>query len=476
VPVLAESHRVAADQPFDGSARGVRIGRLGEDVWFAFNYANPGGVVLLSETAARRLEELTASNEVTNHSELDTQLQKHGLAGNPAYTAILPPQRKSFNVWLHVTNACNFSCHYCYIPHLAHDIDPESIEKVSVPRDAVFPILNKLFTFCESRGFSHLHLKFAGGEPSLNRSLIEKFCNEARCYRGPVRVSFGMLSNGSFDTKALIPVLVQHKIKLSISLDGIGATHDRIRHTTGHGTQTSSWKQIVAAARDLIDAGLPPYFLFTVTAVNYREIDEFADWCHSQRLGFRLSLVRNPVPPTIGLQENVAAALVQLYRRLGECMPIDLSFERHARFAEWTLTKQKFAACGSCRNYVALDHRGGVSSCQMTLNAPQGNILTQPMEEILSRLNANPDLATLTNPTTKSGSCRDCHYFHVCAGGCPQHTRQAFGTFERRSPWCFVYGTVAPVYVEAAARHLLRRAKAMLEKNRPSLIKGGAQF
>jgi len=125
--------------------------------------------------------------------------------------------------------------------------------------------------------------------------------------------------------------------------------------------------------------GIRPYFLFTVTGQNYRDLEPFSSFCHTQSLGFRISLVRSKIPPRDQLLERVGSHLSDFYERLGKTMPLNLRFERDAKFAEWNLSKKKALACGTCRNYVAIDQNGLVSSCQMAMDKPHGNLLREDL-------------------------------------------------------------------------------------------------
>ena len=476
VPVFPENSSGAASgvpntEPFDCSERSVYLGSLGTGCWFAFNYAKPSGVVLLSAIAAARLRDLLESDGGQSAKAplpaIDAELARRGLIGQRGShsgaqpTALQARKEKALNVWINSTNACNFSCHYCYIPHLAKGANEAAIEQLSLPKGAISRILQRLFSFCEANGFDRLHLKLAGGEPTLNLPSLEHFCSEAASYSSPVRVSFGMISNGSFEVETVLPFLKRYRIKPSISVDGIGTTHDQVRHLAiDTKPQFSSWQRIADTTERLCQEGLPPYFLFTLTSANLEDLNAFAEWCHSRCLGFRLSLVRQHIPPGPAFQKRMASALVSLYRQLGESMPVNLRFERDAHFAEWNLAKQKLSACGSCRNYVAIDHQGQVSSCQMTMDTPQGDLTQDSLAAIMASFHHDPQRRLLANPNLKTGGCRRCRYIHVCGGGCPEHTRQVFQTSDTPSPWCSVYGTLAPVYIEAAARHLLRKALA----------------
>lgn len=196
-----------------------------------------------------------------------------------------------------------------------------------------------------------------------------------------------------------------------------------------------------------------------MTKRNASSLSAFASWAHAQGLGFRLSPVRLPRPPTVEELEVVSEHTSSLYFQLGRKMPTSLNFERDARFAEWNLRKKKMIACGSCRNYLAVSETGEIRSCQMAV-ASNFNIHTHTIDQALVGFRLKADTELLAQPHLKAGPCTTCEYYHVCCGGCPQHTTAVYGTSDIPSPWCSLFGTLIPIYVKAKAHHLWRQVLA----------------
>ena len=177
-PFLSKTIRL---DPHDSSPRGIFVRSLNDNWSFAFNFESPNGVVLLSKIAAERLSELSVNAEggiplvLRCESQIDTLLAKRGLIileKSPTGAVSIPvPQakQKSLNVWLHLVNACNFRCHYCYIPELGHKIDPATIERLSIPKRSCVSDNSKIICLFANRTpliFFTLNL------PEVNRPLI----------------------------------------------------------------------------------------------------------------------------------------------------------------------------------------------------------------------------------------------------------------------------------------------------------------
>jgi uncharacterized protein len=451
----------------------VHIAPLDSSFYYAFNFDEPSGVKLLRGALAERLLILKQNPKPvpeidTYFTGLDRVLAAHKLllvkSDPQAYYSRPPSAKKSFNVWLHVINGCNLKCFYCYIPQLESHINPAVINSNSLSNETAHCIIERLLAFCRTNGFTHLRIKFAGGEPTLNMPVVEQFCHSITEAAGDLHVSFGMISNGTFSIDDVQPLLTRHNISLSISVDGFESYHDRVRFSVSDGQRMGTWSTIERNITALMNFGIMPYLLYTVTKLNAASLHKFAEWAHSRKLGFRLSPVRlrrASLGPEI---DEISSHISSLYSWLGASMPTSLMFERDARFAEWNLKKKKLSACGSCRNYLALTETGEIRPCQMSPSSPF-NILGHTIDEALNGFRSHPHTATLADPSLKIGACKRCEYYHVCSGGCPQHTLSVQGVTDTPSPWCRLFGETAHPYIKAKALHLRRQLALIEERN-----------
>lgn len=445
------------DEPYSREARSVSVCELPSGFSYAFDYEHPNDVVLLSPRGAARLKELMAGSPPVD-DELDRALAKAmGVRSGPTASS-----GRTLSVWLHFIDACNFSCFYCYVPGLEKDADPAAIDARTMQTSDFRLVLSRLIQFARATGYRELHLKVAGGEPTLNLPRLVEFLNIAAGQASSdLNITFGMISNGSFSAEELLPILERFDVGLSLSIDGVGPSHDRIRYERQDGAKLGTWRAVSDNARRLADAGRPPYLLYTVTPANYADIHSFGDFARSHGLGYRLSLLRSSRGPSPEWQDRILEELVALYRRLAQVQPTAMPIARFARFAEWSLAKRKELACSTCRDYFAVDARGRAASCQMAFDRPLGSLVEAPFEEITAAALSRPDTRMLGNPSSRTGACTRCTYFHVCAGGCPQHTLRARGSTDVPSVWCRVYGALVPVYVEAIASQMDRRRQEL---------------
>jgi uncharacterized protein len=447
-------------EPYRPGTPSVWTERISDEHFLAFNFANPNGVKLLDTAMHHRLESiiLNGGNHDTQNIT-DMELKKAGLIPNQSTEQIEIIQNKKppLSVWLHLLNGCNFNCFYCYLPHLEKNISQEELNGVSFPEEQIEQLLIKLLDFVRRGNYPFLHIKFAGGEPTLNLPLLKRFCEIVEIFRQEHKISLGMISNGSFVGEKLTDLITKHRISLSISVDGFQEVHDKTRYVLDGKNRIGSWALIEKNLEILLRNNIHPFFLYTVTELNAFSIHSFSEFIYEKKLGMRLSLVRMHQPPPENVIELVQENVVDFYHNLAARLPVELLIERDAKFAEWDSKKKKKTACGSCKNYFAVSERGDLASCQMTMHTPLGNIFEQDMRSLKIAAQQSPEQHLLFHAEDKTAGCSKCQYRYFCTGGCPQHTKAIYDTYDSASAWCRVYGAVVPEYLRAVGLHTLRK-------------------
>jgi uncharacterized protein len=450
-------------EPFSNKKQSIILKPLEDGFYYAFNFENPTGIKLLTRSAAQRLASIINKDHIIDlNNDIDCSLSKSGLLSENTFKA--KPDNKKFSVWLHVADACNLSCFYCYIPNLRKAVEPglSSLNSFLMkPQDAI-AIANKLVAYCKKNEIQSLHVKFAGGEPTLSIEVIEFFCSHIE-KQSDVSVSFGIITNGVFISENIFPILLKYGFSLSISLDGYELTHDAIRFEVlekqRHGTWSKIWKNIDMA----LSTDIKPYFLYTITPKNIDDVLKFSELVHGHGLGYRLSLIRSKNEYPLEIQDKIIKTLDALYVNSGKQLDTNLPIARYAKFSEWNLKNRKNIACSAGRKYISIDQNGNISSCQMNMNSSFGNILESELESSFAIMKNDSRLSKIAKPELRDGVCNRCEYFHVCAGGCPEHTIKSYGTVDVPSSWCRVYGALVPIYIESIAWQMLRKMRNTIE-------------
>ncbi len=124
--------------------------------------------------------------------------------------------------WLHITDRCNLSCSYCYLPHDKADMSLQTGRKA----------ITSVFRSAVSNGYKQVKLKYSGGEPLLRFPLITELHRYAHTLaeKHHTELEGVILSNGTLLTPQIIEQIKSLNLRLMISLDGLNAYHDCHRH------------------------------------------------------------------------------------------------------------------------------------------------------------------------------------------------------------------------------------------------------
>jgi uncharacterized protein len=128
----------------------------------------------------------------------------------------------TLTAWLHLTNACNLRCTYCYV---------KSTDRMSL--ETGMHAVEAVFRSARAGGFKKVVLKYAGGEPTLNFGvMIELHSHAARLANASkIKLDEVILNNGVAWTSEMVNVVKQNGLRVMVSLDGLGALHDQQRPT-----------------------------------------------------------------------------------------------------------------------------------------------------------------------------------------------------------------------------------------------------
>ncbi len=216
----------------------------------------------LVESRAVMLDELDVSTGTVPSCSrravgLDRSLPSDGGSGDQAATRTAgagEDSRPSLDrLTLTVSNVCNLGCSYCYAAKGTY----YNNAGLMMTAETAFAALNQA-----ARAYSRIeHVNFFGGEPTLNREVVEIACAYVRYLhdRGDFSQmpTFGITTNGYALSEPMLQLLVDWNFSVTLSLDGPPEVHDAKRPTkSGRG----SYEAVAAAARSLLARGLEVEF------------------------------------------------------------------------------------------------------------------------------------------------------------------------------------------------------------------------
>jgi uncharacterized protein len=301
-----------------------------------------------------------------------------------------------------------------------------------------------VFRAAADHGFGAVKLKYAGGEPTLNFPLVRSLHarTEVLSEHHGMALREVILSNGLALPETILSALHDMGIKLAISLDGIGETHDIQR---GQGT----FDQVAQSVDRALALGLKPHISITVTALSVDDLDDLVGYILDRDLGFNLNFYRETpcVAPSQGLRaenqrliEGLHRALEVIAERLPQRSIIGGLLDR----ASFCYPHNR--PCGVGQSYAVIDQRGHIARCHMEMDSSLGIV---GKDDLVLAIGSKTNGWRNLDVDEKRG-CKTCEWRYWCTGGCPLLTHRVTGRVDVPSPYCEVYQALFPeiLYLE----------------------------
>ncbi len=353
---------------------------------------------------------------------------------------------KVLTAWLHVTNDCNLRCPYCYIGKSADGMDAAT----------GFAAVDAVFRSAVRNGFAAVKLKYAGGEASLNHRLLVEMHARARALAAEhgLHLYATLLSNGVMLPRALIDTLRRERIRVMISLDGVGDDHDALRPTVA-GRPT--FRLVERTIDQLIEQQHAPHLSITITGRNSAGVADAVQFALARDLTFSLNFYRDTdlaagVPELRYEEQAMISGLLNAFAVIERFLPrwsvLGSVLDRGQ------LLQPRQRSCGVGQDYLVIDQRGQVAKCHMEIERTLGDIFSGDPLHLVQR-----DQATVRNlAVEEKEGCRDCTWRYWCSGGCAVATFRATGRYDIKSPNCNIYKAIYPEALRLEGLRLLKYA------------------
>jgi len=360
---------------------------------------------------------------------------------NDVERASRPVQHHTLSAWLHLTDACNLRCSYCYVTKSAAQMDEVTGRAA----------LDAIFRSALRNGYRMVKLKYAGGEPTLHFDMVRSLHTYAvgLAKRSGLGLQGVILSNGVALASTMLEFLRTAGIRLMISLDGLGADHDGQR-PFANGAPSS--RRVQRTIDQAIACGLRPHISISVRPANVASLAETVRFVLDRDLLFNLNFVREALPVSVGWEAGfiagIKAALMVIETRLPK-----------RRLIDGLLDRCNFACahdypCGAGRDYLAVTPHGTVARCHMILSQPVGDVWAEdPLQMVRG---ATDEVGFQASSVETKTECRSCTWRSVCAGGCPLLTVRTKGRTDAASPYCKVYKAILPELVRLEGLRILK--------------------
>lgn len=429
--------------------------QLDENHTLVFNPLADSGPVVLNGSSLSLLHQFQTPSTL-NQAVLANCDLPGGLAAAQEFVSLgllqpvgekLMPQRgtpQTLTAWLHVTNACNLRCPYCYL-HKTPDEMELAHGRLAI--DAIFRSATK-------NSFRRVNIKYAGGEATLNLKTVlalHDYATELAAAQ-QLKLAGVVLSNGVSLTNPMIEALQKRRLRLMISLDGVGEVHDGQRpFINGKG----SFNHVERTLDRLQAVGFIPTISITITSRNLHGLADTIRYVLKRKLPFSLNFFRDNDCATSNLaynEQQIIDAMQQAFAAIEADLPTRSLLGAVLDRARLDMPHDR--PCGVGQSYLVIDQNGNVAKCQMDIEQPITDINAPDPLAILRQ-----DTIHLQNPSVdEKEGCRTCHWRYWCAGGCPALTYRTTGRFDVKSPNCNIYKTLFPAVLHLEGQRLLAAA------------------
>ena len=374
-------------------------------------------------------------------------------------------------IW-NLVRRCNLTCKHCY--SISGDVDfPNELSNADV-----FRVMDDL------KAFHVPVLILSGGEPLLRKDIFE-ITARAKALGFYV----GLSTNGTLvDNETADRIHGAGYDYVGISLDGIGATHDRFRRKAG------AFQAALDGLRMLRDRNVKVGVRFTMTSDNVGELPSMLDLIETEEFSkFYLShlvyagrgnknrgddatwtATRAAMDVVIArawdwvragkdaevVTGNNDADAVYLLKWAGLNFPERVP-DMRAKLAHW-------GGNSSGVNIANIDNLGNVHPDTMWWHYSLGNVKERPFSAIWSDL-SDPIMAGLKRkPRVIGGRCASCEYFDVCGGNTRVRALRLNGDPWAEDPGCYL--TDAEIGLAAPSKRLTVKPYRGLGHERPQLV------
>jgi uncharacterized protein len=316
---------------------------------------------------------------------------------------------------LAVAQSCNLGCSYCYAEGGSFGSEPRKM-----PWEVAEAAVRRLLAGAD-RG-DRVTLAFMGGEPLVNRTCIRRAVELATTLAASagITVGFSVTTNGTLLTADDAAFFERHGFAVTVSLDGVGEVHDRLRPTKGG---RGSYARILD--------NLPPLFAcahdMQVTArvtVTPRNLDLQTTLDGLIGLGFHsvgfAPMLSSPTgrdqlgDNELGmLLDGMVACGREFERRvlLGEPYPFS---NMTSALAEIHRGTHRPYPCGAGAGYLGVSAEGDFSACHRFVGDAAG-----AMGSVGAGVDRTSQKRWLAERHVhRQEPCRSCWARYLCGGGC----------------------------------------------------------
>jgi uncharacterized protein len=316
---------------------------------------------------------------------------------------------------LAIAQKCNLGCTYCYAEQGSFGGAPKNMPEVTALQAVEQLIFN-------SGPNAKLNLSFLGGEPLVNRAVLQtatRHAVELARQRG-VPITFSITTNGTLVSEADADFFEEHGFAVTVSLDGVGVKHDAQRpFRNGQGSFDRIMRRIAPLLARQRRMQVSARVTVTPRNLDLREtLDQFIDaGFHS--VGFS-PMLASPSGQGEMQAKDLALMLDQMIDCGREFERRTLAGRRYA-FANMLNAMREIGRgthrpypCGAGAGYLGVSASGDLAACHRFVDDAEG-----AMGSLAEGVDVGRQAAWLAQRHVhRQEPCSSCWARYLCGGGC----------------------------------------------------------
>jgi uncharacterized protein len=324
---------------------------------------------------------------------------------------------------------CDMSCAYC-------DFPKSSDAGESMPPSIAVAAVDAMALLAEENGRREYTIQFFGGEPFVERELVEIVVHRARLVasRTGVFPIFEACTNGAFD-EDWGRFVADYFGRVILSLDGTAAFQDRNRPLADGG---GSFDRVLRSAKSLALSPVELSLRCCVTNESVGAMTELTRWFCSEIgpdvIGFE-PLTENGGARRLGLSSpdpyDYARGLIGSFRVMEE-------YGVKPACASLAGPGPRTSSCAVGKDALIVFPDGGVASCYLDPREWEAKGLDMTIGRITASGSLELDRGAVERLRTRDEGmerCRGCFCRDTCAGGCRVNNTYP-GCSEARNDFC----------------------------------------
>jgi len=319
---------------------------------------------------------------------------------------------------LYITNVCNRTCTYCYYPK---DLEHMNIE-------TAYDVAIWIENLCKQEKVEQYRCHFLGGEPFQNKEVLFFLVRQLEKHLPPTALGakegkYVVFTNGDL-------------------LDGDTLRHCKIKGIKLMYNPTYDDLSIIREKVDFIKDICGGVSLAVVADdKNLERLPALAQLAVDHNIHVRINRLYSggKIP---GYVEEFGKQMHRVFDiLLAAEKPMWPNFIVESMTVTWPGPKNP-NFCG--KYFLVVDPDGSIRSCNGDIETKIGHITTHHK---MSDFNFSHRWTAKNLP-----ECTGCEWITWCQGGCPYTRKLAYGTYDKKSPFCSVFKDIFPMLMQLAKR------------------------